>query len=298
VGYNYQEFRYPEDHQKYPNRVIYGSENGMGRSAWAAVDSNAYISAQYLWTGIDYLGEAGKWPQRSNGAGLLDLAGFPKPEYYFRQSLWSDKPMVYLATAEAPKADDPQGGRGHRRLQPTWNWNAGTQVQVVGFTNTEATELFLNGQSLGKKQGKEVSWTVPYAPGELLAKGYKNGQEVSRSVLKTADAPSAIQARAYPNTLAGKAPNLFQIEVNVVDKAGNLVTNAANEISVAVEGPAKVLGLENGDHASHEDYKAPKRHALHGKLLVYVQTTAAGPVKVTLQSPELAGKTVELKASL
>ncbi|RYD87168.1 MAG: beta-galactosidase, partial [Sphingobacteriales bacterium] len=79
VGYNYQEYRYKDDHAKYPGRIIYGSENGMAVSAWNAVDSNEYISAQYLWTGIDYLGEAGKWPIRSNQAGLLDLAGFEKP---------------------------------------------------------------------------------------------------------------------------------------------------------------------------------------------------------------------------
>jgi len=294
VGYNYQEFRYPEDHQKYPNRIIYGSENGMARSAWAAVDSNAYISAQYLWTGIDYLGEAGKWPQRSNGAGLLDLAGFPKAEYYFRQSLWSNKPMVYLGTMEASK---DQQSRGHRRLNAVWNWNAGDQVRVVSFTNGDAVELFLNGQSLGKKQGQEVAWDVPFAPGELLAKAYKNGQEVSRSTLRTVDAPAAFQANIYPSSAASKAPSVFQIEVSIVDKAGNLVANATDEISVTVVGAGKVLGLESGDHASHEDYKTPKRHALHGKLLVYVQTMDVGPVRVSLQAPGLASKTVDLKAS-
>jgi beta-galactosidase len=296
VGYNYLEFRYPEDHQKYPNRVIYGSENGMGREAWAAVDSNAYISAQYLWTGADYLGEAGKWPERSNGAGLLDMAGFPKPEYYFRQSLWSDKPMVYLAAAEAPKEGTP-ANRSHRRLLPTWNWPAGTQVRVTGFSNAEATELFFNGQSLGKKQGREVYWDVPYQPGELLAKGYRNGQEVSRHVLKTTDAPAAIQATAYPSTTTVKAPGLAQIEVHIVDKNGNPVVAATNEVTVTVTGTAKVLGLESGDPASHENYQAPKRLAYHGQLLVYVQTQGAGPVTVTLQAPGLTSKTLTLGAA-
>ncbi|GGF12421.1 hypothetical protein GCM10011383_24530 [Hymenobacter cavernae] len=295
VGYNYQEFRYPEDHQKYPNRVTYGSENGMARSAWAAVDSNAYISAQYLWTGIDYLGEAGKWPQRSNGAGLLDLAGFPKPEYYFRQSLWSDKPMVYLGAMPLPK--EQQRG-GHRQLNATWNWNAGDQVRVVSFTNGDAVELFLNGKSLGKKQGREVSWDVAYQSGELLAKSYKKEQEVSRTVLKTVEAPAAIQATADRTALSGKAHNLAQIEVMVVDKNGNPVNTATNEVTVAVEGPAKLLGIESGDLASHEDYKGTKRQAYRGRLLVYVQATGAGPVKVSLQSPGLSGKAVELKASL
>jgi beta-galactosidase len=98
IGYNYQEFRYVDDHKTYPERIIYGSENSQALSAWMAVDTNAYIAGQYLWTGIDYLGEANRFPSRSSGAGLMDLAGFPKPEYYFRQSLWSNKPMVYLTT--------------------------------------------------------------------------------------------------------------------------------------------------------------------------------------------------------
>ncbi|HVG16544.1 MAG TPA: glycoside hydrolase family 2 TIM barrel-domain containing protein, partial [Chitinophagaceae bacterium] len=82
VGYNYQEYRYPDDHKKYPSRIIYGSENGHALSAWNAVADNEYISGQYLWTGIDYLGEARSWPSRSNGAGLIDLAGFRKSEFY------------------------------------------------------------------------------------------------------------------------------------------------------------------------------------------------------------------------
>jgi hypothetical protein len=296
VGYNYQEFRYPEDHQKYPNRVIYGSENGMGLKAWTPVDSLAYVSAQYLWTGIDYMGEAGKWPQRSNGAGLLDLAGFPKPEFYFRQSLWSDKPVLYLGTMEMPKPEDPPG-RSHRRLNAIWNWKAGEQVRVVSFSNADAVELFLNGQSLGKKQGRELTWDVPYQPGELLAKSYKKEQEVGRTVLKTVEAPAAIQATADRTSLSGKTRGLAQIEVVINDKNGNPVNGATNEVTVAVEGPARLLGIESGDLASHEDYKGTKRQAYHGRLLVFVQATTAGPVKVSLQSPGLTGKTVELKVN-
>ncbi|QNE40012.1 glycoside hydrolase family 2 protein [Hymenobacter sp. NBH84] len=295
VGYNYQEFRYPEDHQKYPNRIIYGSENGMGRDAWAAVDSNAYISAQYLWTGIDYLGEAGKWPQRSNGAGLLDMAGFPKPEYYFRQSLWTTKPMTYVAVAPAPKAGDSPNVN-HRRIQPTWNWPAGEQVRVVGFTNCEAAELVLNGKSLGRKTGREVYWDVPYQPGTLLLKGYNQGKEVSRTELHTATAPHALQATAYQTKLAASTHELAQMEVRVVDQSGNLVQDATHEISVSVQGPGRVVGIESGDLASHEDYQAPKHRAYHGKLLVFVQPTGAGRISVQMQAPGLQSQQVTLQA--
>jgi beta-galactosidase len=294
VGYNYQEFRYPDDHKQYPQRIIYGSENGMAPAAWAAVDSNAYVSAQYLWTGIDYLGEAGKWPQRSNGAGLLDMAGFPKPEYYFRQSLWTSAPMLYLAAAEAPAAGAPAGRRP--RGTATWNWPAASKVHVVAYTTNEATELLLNGQSLGKQTGRLPAWDVPYAAGELRARGYRNNQVVSEVVLKTAGAPAALQLKPDRSTLPAKTQGLAQIEVQVVDQAGNPVPDAATEITVTLTGPARLLGIESGDLASHEAYAAPRHKAYQGRLLVYVQATGAGPINVALAAPGLASQTVSLRA--
>ena len=48
AGYNYQEFRYTSDHQKYPKRIFYGSENGMALDAWNAVADNDYVIGQFL----------------------------------------------------------------------------------------------------------------------------------------------------------------------------------------------------------------------------------------------------------
>jgi beta-galactosidase len=293
VGYNYQEFRYPEDHKQYPNRIIYGSENGMARDAWAAVDSNAYVSAQYLWTGIDYLGEAGKWPQRANGAGLLDMAGFPKPEYYLRQSLWTTAPMLYLVAAEAPAA----GATGRRpRGTATWNWPAATQVRVSAYTTNEATELFLNSQSLGKKTGRQPTWDVAYAAGKLLAKGYRNDKVVSEIKLQTAGAPAAIQLTPDRRTLPAKTRGLAQLEVTIVDEAGRPVPTATDEISVALTGPARLLGIENGDLANHDVPTTPQHRAHLGHLLVYVQATGAGPIGVTFTAPGLRVAKTELRA--
>jgi beta-galactosidase/beta-glucuronidase len=294
VGYNYQEFRYAEDHAKYPNRVIYGSENGMARDAWAAVDSNAYVSAQYLWTGIDYLGEAGKWPQRANGAGLLDMAGFPKPEFYLRQSLWTSAPMLYLVAAEAPAAGATPGRRP--RSTATWNWPAASQVRVTAYTTNEATELFLNGQSVGRKTGRQPTWDVPYAAGELSAKGYRNNQSVSETKLQTAGAPAAIQLTPDRRTLPAKTRGLAQLEVAIVDEAGRPVLTATDEITVALTGPGRLLGIENGDLANHDAPTTPRHRAHNGRLLVYVQATGPGTIGVTLTAPGLRAANTELRA--
>ena len=294
VGYNYQEYRYPDDHRLYPARIIYGSENGMALDAWNAVDSNAYVSGQFLWTGIDYLGEANRWPAHGSGAGLLDLAGFPKPAYYFRQSLWTDKPMVYIGTTAASKSGN---GRYARQVKPVWNYQEGEKVRVHCYTNCPEAELFLNGRSLGKKTlsqfaNRVISWDLDYEAGELTVKGYAGDGETVDYSLKTSGEPYAIIVGTdapYYNKQYG----FVQLVIKVVDKHGVPVYNADNEITVAINGAAKLLGLENGDLNSLEDYKANSRKAYNGSLLAYIQSGSKQvPMHVVVSSPGL--KSAEL----
>lgn len=295
VGYNYQEFRYPGDHSKYPNRVIYGSENGMQLNAWNAVAGNDYIAGQYLWTGIDYMGEASQWPARSAQAGLIDLAGFTKPQYYFRQSLWSEKPMVYIGTLGKAKetGTNSANNRFDRNPAPSWNYGQGDTVQVSCYTNCTAAELFLNGKSLGRKllaeaQDRVLLWNAIYAPGDLMIRAYNNNQEVSSYTIKTAGTPYAIKAKADRSNFTQSKKQLAHLEINIMDRAGNPVYAAENEITVDVKGPATLLGMESGSTVSHEDYKANRRKALHGKLLAYVQSQQkSGTVKVTITAAGL-----------
>ncbi|MDT3405470.1 sugar-binding domain-containing protein [Mucilaginibacter terrae] len=299
VGYNYQEYRYPEDHRKFPNRIIYGSENGMRKNLWDAVDTNRYISAQYLWTGIDYLGEAGKWPQRSNGAGLLDLAGFKKPEYYYRQSLWSATPMVYTVVAP-PRTKEQTGNWSQRRGQPTWNWTGYDELTVQGYTNCEEAELFINGQSQGRKKCAEATlkipaWNVKYAAGSLVIKGYNSGKLVAQSALKTYGEASRINASADKYKIKQGAKGIRHIEIEIADTDNNRVQIAENEILVEVTGNGKLLGLESGSNDSHESYQSNKRRAVRGRLLAFVQLSGnTGQTEVKISAPGLQSKTIIL----
>ncbi|MEI6950779.1 sugar-binding domain-containing protein [Paraflavisolibacter sp. H34] len=297
VGYNYQEHRYAEDRAAYPDRVIYGSENGMQLSAWNAVDSNQSISAQYLWTGIDYLGEAGRWPERSNRAGLLDLAGFPKPEYYFRQSLWAEQPMIYIGSAPVPKSED-RGVWSHKQASPHWNWKQGDTVRVNCFTNCPEAELFLDGRSLGRRsmaaaRNRILHWDLPYAPGMLTVKGYAANGKTVTDTLRTSGAAAALTVREEGTP---SKDGLRHLAIRVVDGQGVPVYTAEDEITVSLEGGAKLLGLESGSSQSHEDYRSGKRKAFHGKLLAYVQlANGTKPVKVTLTAPGLQPAEVVLR---
>jgi beta-galactosidase len=294
VGYNYQEYRYPDDHKQYPRRIIYGSENGKSYDAWAAVENNDYIAAQYLWTGIDFIGEARAWPIRASGAGLVDLAGFPKPEYYYRKSLWTSEPMVYLASAKI-SSERKRGGWA----EPHWNWTAGDSVNIVCYTNTTEAELFLNGNSLGRKKlsdatNKIITWKTVYQPGELSVNGYHEGNVVANYIVKTAAEASQLQVTTDRESLAANIHSVAHVTVHVTDAAGITVPTAENEVTVSIEGPAKLIGLESGDLASHEDYKANKRKVYHGKLLGYIQGIKPGLVRITISSPGLKTSTVEI----
>ncbi|MGN6397751.1 MAG: glycoside hydrolase family 2 TIM barrel-domain containing protein [Mucilaginibacter sp.] len=299
VGYNYEEYRYADDHKLYPNRIIYGSENGMALQAWQAVDTNKYISGQYLWTGIDYLGEAGKWPQRSNGAGLIDLAGFRKPEYYYRQSLWAHQPMVYLGVKEITQKEDG-GIWSHRNVQSLWNWPDKGKLRVECFTNCKEAELFLNGRSLGKvmrdtSKGQVPAWIVGYQPGELSVKGYNEGKTVAHYTIKTFGAPAQIKANPDQIIFSKSKKGLCQVELQIADKDGNPVYVAENDVSVTISGDAKLLGLESGSTVSHESYQANHRQALHGRLIAYIQPgRTAGKIAVSFYAAGLKPASVAL----
>ncbi len=301
VGYNYQEYRYAEDHARYPNRTLYGSENGMRLEFWKAVTDNPYISGQFLWTGIDYLGEAGRWPTRSNGAGLLDLAGFPKPEYFYRQSLWADGPMVWIGTRDIPAGEEVVTLWTHQKAEPVWQGTPGTPIRVICFTNCDEAELSLNGRSLGVKlrsepPGGTLWWDVPYEPGTLTVRGRNGGTTVADAALHAHGPAARLMAETDTETLTADGADLAHVSVTVTDADGVLVYDAAPEITWTVDGPARLIGLESGDHDSHEDYKSSRRKAFRGRLLGYVQATKTpGPVTVTLTAPGLAEAVVSLR---
>jgi beta-galactosidase len=299
VGYNYQESRYSSDHAKFPKRFIFGSETSHQYRDWAVVRDNDYVAGQFLWTGIDYLGEANRWPNRGSGAGLLDLCGFKKPIAWFRQSLWSDRPMVYLATSG--RGGDV-GRRGRMRSVESWNWPSNATVTVRCYTTCPEVQLALNDRVIGTKRLSDavegvLGWEVPFEPGILKAVGRKDGRVVCEFALKTAGAASRIELLPDATELAADGRDICHVEFRVVDSQGVLMPDAANELMFDLEGPAEILGIENGDLNSPVDYTARKRNAWHGRGLAILQSrSAAGRITLKATSPGLEAATVLLNS--
>jgi len=303
VGYNYQESRYAADHQKYPRRFIFGSENGGQPANWAVVRTNDYVAGQFLWTGIDYLGEANRWPNRGSGAGLLDQCGFKKPFAWLRQSLWTDEPMVYLCAMTRGRSRGPDGRRLGFGPQEHWNWSTNDEVMVFCYTTCPEVTLTLNEQPLGTKRlaesmdGSSLFWQVRFEPGVLRAVGTREGETACEFALTTADAPSRIVLLPEEATLRADGQDVGHVEFRIVDARGVRVPDAENELTFRVEGPARIIGLENGDLNSPETGRNGVRRAHRGRGLAMVQTTREpGTIRLSANADGLPEASVEMEA--
>mgnify|MGYP006284673369 CR=1 FL=1 len=303
VGYNYQEFRYERDHAAFPDRPLYGSENGMSLEAWRAVTNNDYIMGQFLWTGIEYMGEARRYPSRNSTSGTIDLAGNKKPEFYFRQSLWSEKPVLFIGADEYRESSERSGLWRHKRAEPHWNWESDQTVRVKAFTNCESVELFLNEKSLGSKNladfpQRVLYWDVPFAPGELKAVATSNGDIQATAALRTAGEPAKLVAKSDVVRLKADNRDVAHVLVTIVDENDVPVYLAQNRIACEVSGPATLLGIEDANSRNVEDYTDNAQSANHGSVLLYIQSgNSAGEAQISVSSDGLQGDTVYLQTS-
>lgn len=263
---------------------FHASWSSTHEETWDVVKHNDFVSGQFIWTGFDYIGEPTPYayPARSSYFGIIDLAGLPKDSYYMYQSEWTQKDVLHLF--------------------PHWNWLPGQTIDMWCYYNhADEVELFINGKSQGirkktvygaKNEGDafrksteyHVMWRVNFEPGEVKVVARKNNQVLREQVIKTAGAPHhLVLKKTYQGHLAygSSEPTTF-VEVNVVDKDGNLCPNADNQIffSVSSEQEAsghgylktpKILGTDNGCQTSLERFTDSHRKAFFGKCVVVIK---------------------------
>jgi beta-galactosidase len=243
-----------------------------------------FISGMYVWTGFDYLGEPTpyKWPSRSSYFGIIDLAGFPKDVYYLYQSLFTDKPMLHI--------------------YPHWNWKQGDTVDVVSYYNkADEVELFLNGQSLGKKKKEgdalHVKWRVPFETGELKAVTFQNGKVKIEKIIRTAGAASQFKVTADRTKINADGKDLSFVTVTITDDKGNKVPRASNLVKFKVEGAGFLRAVDSGDPVSHESFISDQHTALNGLVLGIIQSNGKkGKITVTVTSEGLKSTVIDLEA--
>ncbi len=296
VGYNYTEDRYDLDHKTYPDRVIYGSENRSDYEAWKAVRDKDFIFGQFIWTGIDYLGESRRWPSRGLYTGLLDFAGFPKPRGKFRESLWCEKPVTYIGTY--PKHQS--GNRLSIDAWDNWNYETGDTIRVVCYTNSPQARLLLDGKTVGDLKPMDdatgmIHWDIPFAPGKLKAEGIStDGNVESEYTIATSGRPYALRVSSDRKEFT-KPGQVAHVVIEVVDENGIPVKLADNEICVDLKGDGELLAMESGNNSDMGNYRDNRQRVFRGRVLSYVRSTGSGPVTLNVTSPLLKGAEITIR---
>ncbi|RYD22608.1 MAG: DUF4982 domain-containing protein [Verrucomicrobiaceae bacterium] len=309
IGTNYRDKELLDAWKDKAGRKIVGTEQGHERSTWLACRDNPQHSGQFLWAGIDYLGESRSWPLTVFNAGLLDRTGFIQPRGIERRSWWSEKPMVAAfrrigVTAATPADPGYEALEWNRRqvLFPDWTpASADSQeVNVEVYSNAEKVELFLNGKSLGKKDarkdGGSLNWKVPYEPGTLKAVASTGGEEVATDVLRTAGKPLEIELVPDRKTIGTGFDDVSNVEVRLLDENGTVVPGAENLIKFGVEGPGKVIGVDSGNVVSTERFQASERKAYQGRALVIARATEGGKFTLKAEVEGVGAASVEILA--
>jgi beta-galactosidase len=299
AGYNYIDRLYPDstyapERKRFPHRLSLGTETSSKISNWLGVRNNDYVIGEFIWTGIDYLGETGNLPNRGSSAGYIDLAGGKKASFYQRAAYWREDPVLQLFVLNSEK---PVVGQRNAPAYLKWNWPVNTKVTVRAATNCDEVELFLNNRSLGRKAvSRDVyasDWNVDYKSGELKAIGYSKGRKVATSKLITTNTATKLQITPLPLPIAS---DLVLFEITVCDKTGLTVMDTATIITVNIEGGGRLIGLDNGELNFAGPYKTDKRNSYQGRLLVTVQRTApVGDIRLTATSPGLTTGTMQAK---
>jgi beta-galactosidase len=287
-----------------PQGPLYVAATVRAASLWRFAATHDYVIGEFIWTGVDYLGES-RWPRKLTAFGALDSCGFKKDSYYFYQSIWTDAPMVHLL--------------------PHWNWadRTGTVIPVVAYSNCAAVELFLNGRSLGVKSREfpsegvtgswnnyaqpkieattadmQLVWDVPYEPGELKAVAYdRRGQIAAGDTVRTASQPAGLELTVDRPSITSGARDVASVTARAMDADGVFVPLADNQVTFEVSGPGKLIGVDNGDPESHASYQGGTRLLFNGMALALVQSTPeVGMVRVTARSEGLKDAILEIAA--
>ena len=305
-GYNYAEKYYDAHHAAHPDWVIYGSETGSvlqsrgvyhfpldrdilsdddlqcsalgnSKTSWGSQDpermlreeeERPYTLGQFIWSGIDYIGEPTPYHTRTCYFGQADTACFPKDTYYMYRAAWSGEKTVHIGV--------------------TWDWNPGQTIDVPVWTNCESIELFLNGRSLGTKspgRGYRCVWHIPYEEGVMEAVGDGSVRDTRSSF---GDSVS-LRLTASADCLKADGKDLCFLTAEALDARGRAVENAVDRVHVAVEGQGCLMGLDNGDSTDPDGYQVSSRRLFGGKLLIIVGALdKPGEIRVRISSPGLS----------
>ena len=305
-GYNYEWREYENDHAKYPDRIMMGTESFPMEAFenWQQVKKHPYVIGDFVWTAMDYLGETGighTAPDSTSGFGLqkfpwfnawcgdIDITGGKKPQLYYRDVVWGHSKMEMLVHAPIPE--------GHTEAVSSWGWpdevhaysfpgDEGKTMQVHVYTTYPVVQLQLNGKTIGQQNVSAetkltATFSITYEPGVLKAIALKNGVPVDSVTLKTAGRPTQIRLAADRTTIHANRNDLSYVTAEIVDSNGQLVPDAVFPLHFNIKGAGEIIATANANPSDMQSFQQPRHKTFRGKCLVIVRPNGnAGTIKL------------------
>lgn len=327
-GYNYQWKDYENDHAKYPERVMFGSESYPSAAAqnWEVIEKSSWVIGDFVWTAMDYIGEAGvgrtsaqsaqaRGPGAGGGGGLgtypwfvsycgdIDLIGNKKAPSYFRDVVWRRSKVEMAVQRPVPKGwtERPAGWGWSDELR-SWTWPGfdGSPMTVRVYTRAENVKLLLNGKEVASKDlteedARKAEFKLPYAPGELKAVAYDGGQQIGSVTFTTAGKAHKLLMTADRSKLKASRDDLSYLTVTVADESGRPVPDAVVPVLFSMSGPGQIAAVGNGNPKEVASFQRPHRNTYHGVCAAVIRPTdKAGIIEVRAESPGLQAAVVRL----
>ena len=300
-SYNYQWEKYESDHEKHPERIMIGSES-IAQDAydnWQMVELHSYVIGDFVWTGMDYLGESGigstkldneeisflpPWPWFNAYCGDVSILGYKKPQLFYRDVIWGNSDLEMLVHAPIPVGtEEVVSFWGWPEEWKTWNWkgNEGHPMQVSVYTKCDKVRLELNGVEIETKDVSHETkliarFKVPYQPGELTAIGLQEGNEVVRQTLKTTGNPAKLKITAENEEVTASGDDLAYFNIEVLDTNGLLVPNAEIPVEFEIQGNCSLQAVGNGNPTDMKSFQQPRVNTFRGKCQLIIRSCEKG----------------------
>jgi beta-galactosidase len=327
AGYNYELARHAADHARRPERVIVATESFQSEAFpnWAAANDNAYVIGDFVWSALDYLGEAGigrvfppdqpavkhweadQYPWHGAYCGDLDLTGWRKPASHYRAIVWDRGEKLYAAV-RVPSPDGRPWNLTPWSLppaRPDWTWpgREGRELTVEVFSRYDQVRLYLNGRLLGEKpttraEEFKAAFAVVYTPGTLQAVGVRGGREGETLALTTAGAAARIRLTPDRARIRADGQDLSFVTVEITDRGGRLRPDADAAVRFTLSGPGVIAGIGSGDMTTLESYQTNPHRVFQGRAIVVIRSEPeAGRLKLTASAPGLPDAAVFIRSS-
>lgn len=298
AGYNYLQKAFESDHTEYPDRIIVSTESYAAEAYvfWQKVEKHAYVIGDFVWTGMDHLGETGcgnakigqrsgprvglqPWPWFSNYCGDIDLCGNKKSQSYYRDVVWNNSKIEMMVHTPIPEGMvETYSYWGWPDEYQSWNWkgNEGKLMDVRVFSKSPRVRLELNGKIIGEQAidtntGITANFKVPYQAGVLKAIALDNGKEVASKELKTTGAPAKVRLTADRAKIKANRNDLSYVKVEITDAQGNLIPNANIPVHFAVSGVGEIAGSGNACPTDMESFNNPVCKTFRGQALAILR---------------------------